>query len=135
MPEPLAENVRAYLDEVRIAVLATTNRDGSPQQTALWYELRGDSIIFNTSIGSKKVRNLKRNPRASVCVADHSPARHVAIDGTVTFDEDHVVEDLTALASRYAGREAGPGVAQNIAKIPHVTLKLTIDRIRTFGKI
>jgi hypothetical protein len=33
------------------------------------------------------------------------------------------------------GKEAGPGIAQNIAKIPHVTLKLNIDRVVTFGKI
>jgi hypothetical protein len=59
----------------------------------------------------------------------------VAIDGTVTFDEEHVLEDLVTLASRYAGKEAGPGIAENISKVPHITLKLAIDKVRTFGKI
>ncbi len=131
----LPDNVRAYLDEVRLAVFGSTNRDGSVHLTGLWYELRGNEIILNTGTASKKVRNLRRDPRASVCVIDLNPARHVTIEGTVTFDEDHVQDDLVSLASRYAGEEAGPGIAQNIAKIPHVTLKLSIDKVHTFGKI
>ena len=131
----LAENVRAFLADVHLAVITTINRDGSPHQTALWYELRGDSIVMNTGTASKKVRNLHRDPRASVCMTSLNPARHVTIEGIATFDEDHVLEDLTSLASRYAGNEAGPTIAANIAKIPHVTLILSIDKIRTFGKI
>ena len=131
----LAENVRAFLEDVHLAVITTINPDGSPHQTALWYELRGDSIVINTGTASKKVRNLRRDPRASVCMAALNPARHVTIEGVATFDEDHVLEDLTSLASRYAGEKAGPGIAANIAKIPHITVKLSADRVRTFGKI
>jgi len=81
------------------------------------------------------VRNLKSDPRASVLVVDGTQARHVALEGTVTFDDSHVIEDLTEIASRYLGKEAGPGVAANIAKIPHVTVILTVERVKTFGKI
>jgi PPOX class probable F420-dependent enzyme len=131
----IADNVRAFLDGTHLAVIGSTNSDGSPHTTALWYELRDDAIIMNTGVKSRKVRNLRRDPRASVCIADPSPARHVTLIGTVTFDEEHVLPDLVSLATRYTGPEAGPGIAQNIAKIPHVTLKLNIDRVITFGKI
>lgn len=131
----LADNVRAYLQAVNLAVIATSNRDGSPHQTALWYELRDDSIIMNTATGSKKIRNLRRNQWASVCVYEVSPSRHVTVEGSVELDESRVLEDLTALASRYAGADAGPGIAANIAKIPHITIKLKIEKVRTFGKI
>lgn len=131
----LAENVRTFLEDVHLAVIATTTPDGSPHQTALWYALRGDTLIMNTGVATKKVRNLRRDPRASVCVAALDPARHVTVEGSVTFDDTHVLEDLTTLASRYAGADAGPGIAANIAKIPHVTVILRIDRVRTFGKI
>ena len=115
MPQ-IAETVRAFLEEVRFAVIATTNRDGSPHQAALWYELRGETIVMNTGAQSRKVLNLKRDPRASVTIVDSTQARHVTLEGTVTLDDRHVQEDLTALASRYAGAEAGPGIAANIAK-------------------
>ncbi|MBV8717068.1 MAG: PPOX class F420-dependent oxidoreductase [Chloroflexi bacterium] len=132
---PLADNVRAFLDEVRFATIATTNRDGSPHLTALWYALRGDTIVLNTGTTSKKVRNLKRDNRASVCVVDAGQARHVTLEGTVRLDDSRVMEDLTELASRYAGAQAGPGIAANIAKNPHVSLVLNVDRVKTFGKI
>jgi PPOX class probable F420-dependent enzyme len=131
----LAENVRAYLEEVRLAVFGTTNANGTPHITGLWFELRGDTLIFNTVTTSKKVRNLRRDPHAAACIIDHAAARHVTVEGTVTFDEDHVDADLVSLATRYIGPEAGPGVAQNIAKVPHITLKLSIDKVKTFGKI
>lgn len=131
----IADNVRAFLAEVRFAVIATTRRDGSPHQAALWYELRGDTVLMNTGSQSVKVRNLKRDPRASVVVVDSTQARHVTLEGTVTLDDSHVPEDLTALASRYLGAAAGPGVAANIAKTPHISLILTVTRVKTFGNI
>jgi PPOX class probable F420-dependent enzyme len=131
----LADNVRAYLRETRLAVFGSSNRDGSPHITGLWYALRDDdTVLLNTVTTSRKVRNLRRDPRAAVCVIDHSPARHVTLIGTVTFDDQHVLEDLTLLAMRYAG-EAGAGIAQNIAKVPHISLILTVDKVQTFGKI
>jgi len=131
----IADNVRAFLSEVRFGTIATTNADGSPHQAGLWYELRGDTIVLNTGTTSKKVRNLKRDPRASVLVVDAKEARHVCVEGTVTFDDAHVDADLVALASRYLGPEVGPGVAGNISKVPHVSLVLKIDRVKTFGKV
>jgi predicted pyridoxine 5'-phosphate oxidase superfamily flavin-nucleotide-binding protein len=38
MPQ-IADNVRDFLNERRFAVLATINKDGTPQQTVMWYEL------------------------------------------------------------------------------------------------
>jgi PPOX class probable F420-dependent enzyme len=131
----LADNVRAYLEDVHLCVIGTTNKDGSPHQAGLWYELRGDTIIMNTGSATRKVRNIKRDPRASVLVMETNPPRHVSVTGTVELDDSQVIEDLTSLASRYAGKEAGPGIAANIAKVPHISLKLKIDKVYTFGKV
>ena len=131
----LPDNVRAFLEEPRFAVIGTTNRDGSPHLTALWFALRGDTVLMNTGTASRKVRNLKRDPRASVTVVDSKEARHVTLEGSVTLDDTRVLEDLTALASRYAGAEAGRTIAANIAKVPHVSLILHVDRVKTFGKV
>ena len=66
----LSEDVRTFLEEARFAVLGTVNANGSPQQTVMWYELRGDIVMMNTLRGRKKDRNLLRDPRASLCVED-----------------------------------------------------------------
>jgi hypothetical protein len=70
-----------------------------------------------------------------VTIVDSSQARHVTLDGSVTLDDSHVVAELTTIASRYLGAEAGPGVASNIAKTPHVSLILSVSRVKTFGNI
>ena len=49
----IAENVRAFLSQINLCVIATSNRDGSPHQTALWYLLDGDEILLNTATASK----------------------------------------------------------------------------------
>ena len=67
--------------------------------------------------------------------AEFDANKPVTLEGTVTLDDRHVQEDLTALASRYAGAEAGPGIAANIAKTPHVSLVLSVARVKTFGKV
>jgi hypothetical protein len=65
-----------------------------------WHALRDDEIIMSAGAGTQRVRNLKRDPRGSGCVIDHDGVRHITIAGTVTIDEDHVMEDLTMLACR-----------------------------------
>lgn len=131
----LSDNVRAFLQQKLLGVIGTSNADGTPHLTALWYELRDDTIVMNTTTASKKVRNVRRRPWASVCVVEHDPSRHVTVEGPIELDESSVMEDLTALASRYLGADAGPGVAANIAKVPHITIRMKIEKVRTFGKI
>ena len=53
----LAENVRTFLEDVHLGVIATITPDGAPHQTALWYVLRGDTLMMNTGVATKKVRN------------------------------------------------------------------------------
>ena len=76
---------RTFLEEERFAVLATVNA-GSPQQTVMWYEVRGDTIVMNTKRGRKKDRNLIRDPRASVCIEDGF--RYVTLEGTIEIIDD-----------------------------------------------
>lgn len=97
----LTDAVRAFLDERRFAVLATINPDGSPQQTVMWYELRGDTIMMNTLEGRMKDLNIRRDPRVSVCLEDGY--RYVSIHGHVEIIDDHDTSqsDIYALARRY----------------------------------
>ncbi len=65
----LSEKARAYLQELRFAVLATINHDGTPQLTTMWYLLEDDgSILMNTKVGRAKERNMRRDPRISICI-------------------------------------------------------------------
>src|SRR5215469_6166336 len=101
-----SEEIQQFLRRPIFAVLATINRDGTPQQTVLWYEVRGDTLVLNTAAGRLKDRNLRRDARASVCVTDDGYG--VTFRGTVELVDDQSVaqEDIRRLAVRYDGPEA-----------------------------
>ena len=50
----LSDKARAFLAEKRFAVLATINSNGTPQLTAMLYELQGDEIMIKTKVGRSK---------------------------------------------------------------------------------
>src|SRR2546422_596301 len=68
-----AAEVAAFLAEERVVTCATIGRNGWPHLMPLWYVLRGHSAgepgprIWSWTYGaSQKVRNLERDPRATL---------------------------------------------------------------------
>ncbi|HKV85414.1 MAG TPA: PPOX class F420-dependent oxidoreductase [Ktedonobacterales bacterium] len=130
----LSEAARQFLMEKRFAVLATIGADGLPHQTVMWYELRGDTIMMNTAVGRVKDRHLRRDSRASVCVADGYT--YVTITGVIQMDENPAVaqEDIKQLAIRYEGQEEGERQSRDqFAKQRRVTLNLPITKVIVDG--
>jgi methylenetetrahydrofolate reductase (NADPH) len=63
-----ADRLHEVLDSPIFATVATIQPDGTPQQSVVWVERDGDDVLFMVGIGSRKERNLRRDPRASVLV-------------------------------------------------------------------
>jgi PPOX class probable F420-dependent enzyme len=79
---------RAFLDDHVWAVLATTRRDGSPQQSMIGYAVDAEGrIIVSTKSFTAKWHNLVQDPRASLTVADGRA--HLVLAGPV----DCIVDD------------------------------------------
>jgi PPOX class probable F420-dependent enzyme len=130
----LRDDVRAFLEEERFGVLGTVNADGSPQQTVMWFELRGDTIVMNTKRGRKKDRNLARDPRASLCIEDGF--RYVTLDGALETIEDQATAqaDIGALARRYHDADTAEKMARDVfAPQERITLLLHVDRVDVHG--
>ncbi|GAC1448122.1 MAG: PPOX class F420-dependent oxidoreductase [Ktedonobacterales bacterium] len=129
----LSAAVRAFLSAPRFAVVATVNADGLPQQTVLWYELRGDAIIINTARGRLKDQNLRRDPRVSMCVAD--AYRFVTITGRAELIDDQEIAqaDILGLAVRYDGFEEGTRQAETFRKQERITVKVPIEHVYQYG--
>jgi len=130
MPAELSERARTFLQERRFAVLATTNKDGTPQLTTMWYLLEGDTIVMNTKVGRTKERNMRRDPRISVCFEDGYS--YLTISGTVEMiDVQKIAQnDIYRLAVRYDGEEAArQQMEEQFSKEKRVTLHLKCERI------
>jgi len=118
------------LQERRFAVLATLNKDGSPQLTTMWYLLQGDTIMMNTKAGRIKDLNMKRDPRIAICVEDGY--NYVTISGTVTMidDQETAHQDIFRLAVRYHGEQnAKRQMEEQFSKEHRITLHLPCENI------
>lgn len=126
----LDDKAKDFLKERRFAVVATINKDGTPQQTVLWYELQEDRIMMNTAAGRLKEKNLRRDPRISFCIEDEY--EYLTITGRVTLDYDHerTQADIHRLAVLYEGEEKAERMSQNtFGKQQRVSIYLPLDQI------
>jgi PPOX class probable F420-dependent enzyme len=99
------------LERVRTAKLATVKEDGHPHVVPIWFELDGEQLVFTTWHTSIKAKNIKRDPRVSICVDSETPPfAFVKIDGTVTMSDN--LDELRYWATRIAGRYMGEELAE-----------------------
>ena len=64
--------------------IATINPDGSPQVTPVWVDTDGEKILVNTALGRVKEKNISRDPRVAIAVAEAgNPYSFLSFDGRV----------------------------------------------------
>ena|SRR5579884_1255781 len=126
----LNDKVRAFLEEPRFCVMATINRDGTPQLTVMWYDLAEDgaTVVLNATRGLVKEKNLRRDPRMAICVEDGP--RFVTLSGRAEIVEDRAVQE--AEVNRMAIRYRGPRLARHhwdsIARHDRVGIHLHVEK-------
>ena len=129
----LSSAVRRFLEVPRFATLATLNRDGSPHLTAIWYELSGEDVLFNTTTTRVKSRNIARDPRVSLLVGDM--ATYVRIDGAArsVATGSRALDDIRRLAIRYDGpAEAERLVREVWSKQERVSYAISISHVYAY---
>jgi PPOX class probable F420-dependent enzyme len=129
IPEP----IRAFLEQPRVCVMGTINRDGSPQLTVMWYDLSEDVVILNMTRGLVKERNLRRDRRMSVCVPDGP--RYVTLTGVAEIVEDRGLQEVEVnrMAERYRGPRLGADHWQTIAHQDRLGIHLLVQRVQARG--
>ncbi len=101
----LPDEAGRLLDAQTFAVLATVNRDGSPQSSVIWIKRDGDQVVFSSIRGRRKTRNMERDPRVSITMFDPAqPYRYVEVRGAVTMTDEGGRELIDELSMKYNGR-------------------------------
>ena len=116
----LNPDVRRVLDGTSLAHLATVLPDGSPHTVPLWVGTHGDHAVFLTGPGSRKARNLRRDPRVALSVAPaDNPFQPVIIRGRVVewLDGDEAWEIIDEISMKYVGQPYGRGEERVIAVV------------------
>ncbi len=107
----LNEKARTLIDEPNLAFLATVMPDGSPQVSPVWIDREDGYVRFNTAVGRVKDKNMRRDPRVAISVADRNdPYSKVDIRGrVVALDEgDDAYRHIDSLAKKYLGEDTYP---------------------------
>lgn len=85
--------------------VATLMPDGSPQLTQTWVDTDDTHVLINTVAGFQKVRNLERDARVALNVADPDDVtRYYAVRGrVVSITAEGGAAHIEKLAQRYTG--------------------------------
>jgi PPOX class probable F420-dependent enzyme len=110
MPKPIPDSHRDLLDKKVFANLATLMPDGSPQVTPVWFDFDGTHILVNSARGRAKDRNMRRDPRVALALADPAnPYHYLEIRGRVVeITEKGADEHIDELAKKYLGLDRYP---------------------------
>ncbi|UGY92134.1 PPOX class F420-dependent oxidoreductase [Streptomyces gobiensis] len=121
MAAALSDNLKQLLDSPVFVTVATIQPDGSPQASPVWVKRDGDDLLFSTTIGRRKEKNLRRDPRVSVVVQrPDSPYNYAEVRGTATISTEGAYELIDDLAMKYVGKkyaEFNPAAAQDAPRV------------------
>ena len=113
-------------------VIATIREDGSPQATPVWIDYDGDNVLVNSARGRTKVKNIERDPRATVTVlpAEDQQSGYVMVSGPATIIEDGAVDHIDMLAKKYLGEDKYPYLGPGEER---VIMQIRPERVDSFG--
>lgn len=107
----LTEKAQELIDEPNFGYLATVNSDGSPQVSPVWVDRRDANIVINTATGRAKERNMQREPRVAISIANReNQYEKVDIRGRVVdrIGGEEADRHIDLMAQKYMGQDTYP---------------------------
>ena len=135
----IPDSHRDLIDGPILVTFTTIMPDGQPQSTIVWCNSAGDRVLVNSTVGRRKDKNIRRDPRVTIMALDPGNAfRWLEIRGTVEeISEEGGVEHIDELARLYSGSPGYYGhvaPAEQAAKETRVIYKIRPDRVLAFGE-
>jgi PPOX class probable F420-dependent enzyme len=109
------DELRAFVDEQRTVICATNGVRGWPHLMPLWYVVRGADLWAWTYAKSQKVRNLDRDPRATLQIETgetYDQLRGVMFEATAQVHRD--TGEVAALGAEILARYGGGSVSSGV---------------------
>ncbi|MCI3931503.1 PPOX class F420-dependent oxidoreductase [Streptomyces sp. AN091965] len=134
MSAALSDDLKSLLDTPVFITVATIQPDGSPQLSPVWVKRDGDDVVFSTTIGRRKERNLRRDPRVTVLFQPFdAPYTYAEIRGTAEITTEGGQELIDELSMKYTGKkyaDFNPGSKDDAQRVVvRVTARKVIGRI------
>ena len=105
-------SIKSLFENKNFAYVATSMKDGSPHVTPTWVDIEDSVILINTAIGRVKQKNVARDPRVSLSVADNNNPYHmVTVNGEIVeqITGEEAEKHIDKLAKKYLNKDKYPG--------------------------
>ena len=125
MPAGIPTDLAPLLESTAVAFVSTIGPKGEPQTTPIWFVWKDGAVRFSLVDGRQKLRNLRRDPRASVVIVDPAEPTYLELRGRVHLDADPQTTLEREVAIKYRGAHVDvepPGTMRFAAS-------LDVDRI------
>lgn len=128
---PLSKSeLKDFLDEPRLAHLATVSRSGRPRASPIWYVYEDGAFYFTTRRGRLKGKHIQQNSRVALSIAtDERPYRAVCAFGRAVIVNENRDGWLEKISSRYGRDEGKTWLAGAIKQPDRVVMMLKPERI------
>ena len=128
----LPDDLISLLRDRATCYVATTMPDGSPQLTQTWVDTDGTHVLINTVDGFQKLRNLERDPRVALNIADPAnTSRYFNLSGrVVATTTERGSEHIERLSQKYLG---GPYPWYGGRDQVRVIVTIEVDKVRSVG--
>lgn len=122
MPKSIPEAYYDILAKRAFAHFVTLMPDGSPQSSPVWIDREGENLVVNSAVGRLKDKNVKRDPRVAISVADpDNPYRCLMIRGEVVeITEEGADDHIDAMAMKYMGKEKYPFRSDTEVRVKYI---------------
>ncbi|QLE73419.1 PPOX class F420-dependent oxidoreductase [Streptomyces rectiverticillatus] len=107
MAAMLSDDLKKLLDDSPVfATVATIQPDGSPQVTVTWLTHDGDDLLISTTVGRRKEKNLRRDPRITVMInPPNAPYTYAEVRGTASLTTEGGQDLINELSRKYTGKD------------------------------
>ena len=131
---------RELLESERVVIISSLGTRGWPHSMPLWYVLRENEIWIYTYAKSQKVKNLERDPRATLLVEtghEYGELRGVQIEAEAEIHRDlelvyEVAKELTLRYAQGASIEGDAAEALKAQARKRVAVRFKPVRIATW---
>jgi PPOX class probable F420-dependent enzyme len=121
-----------FLQQPRLATLATYKKDGSVLLSPVWYEWDGEHFWVSTGDGDIKDRHIQRRPLVSLCIGEEAsyPGRVVDASGIAIKLPDPGGEGLRRIATRYLGADVAERWMAQYPTVTWILFRIKPERLR-----
>ncbi len=115
MADVMTDRQRRFVEQPRIAVLASVRADGSPHTSPVWFRYEDGVFKVLVDRASQKHRNIARDSRVELCIDDRErpPFHTVIVRGRASLRPAPDAAWRRAIALHYLGEDLGRRYAES----------------------